>query len=397
MWLWLPGVLAGIALAALPSASPSGAVAVRGPVVDGPPCSAGTIRVPSPGTRSIASAIQQAEPDTTIAVRAGQYRENRGQWFALQWSKPGLCLRGVGGRVVLRAAAGQNYGLLLTGDHTRLQGITLRGFSAGVSLGRDDGTSHSDIRLRDVSVVGSRRNWSEGIVAYADHRDSGVPVVSGLRLNRVSVRQTSLGISCNAGPCRDWRLRNVSVSGRGGAGESGADAFAVESGAGVRINRSTFAGVGGDGIDLKADDVLISDSRVQQVARNGIKLWRGGTVTDTTVSGTGADAALVGDGAGVYRYERITVSGHDPGGNGYVGTWGYDTQDRLSLVIQDSRFFGNATGGFFAPGTAHVQLSGTTFQRGGKLLDLGGQEIPATQTGLADLVRLGIGSGNRLQ
>lgn len=74
---------------------------------------------------------------------------------------------------------------------------------------------------------------------------------------------------------------------------------------------------------------------VQDVARNGIKLWRGGDVQDCVVNGTGADASVVGGGGGGarYRYLRSTVMRHNVGGRSYVGTWGYDSERDITLEV----------------------------------------------------------------
>src|SRR3989337_1715534 len=106
-------------------------------------------------------------------------------------------------------------------------------------------------------------------------------------MHRVTVENASLGISCNAGPCRSWWLEDVTVVGRGGDG------------------------AGADGIDLKVKRLLISSSRVHNVSRNGIKLWHGGDIVNTVIHHTGADAAIVFEQGGRYRILNSVMAFHN--------------------------------------------------------------------------------------
>ncbi len=361
------------------------------------------IQVPSTAARTITAALARATPGTVVRVAAGRYRENPSSWFALEMSTANVCLVSVGGPAVVTAAPGQNYGLLLTASDTVVRGLTLNGFRAGISLGASAGATQRRVSIEDVVVRGRTQGWSEGIVAYPDHRElrGRPPVVDGLLLRRVQVLDTVLGISCNAGPCVHWWLDGVRVVGRGGSEDSGADAFAVEEGRQIVLVGSTFARVSADGIDTKAADVVVLRCLVRDVGRNAIKLWRGGDVIDSAIDGSGADAALVGDAAGRYRYFRLSLTRHAPGGNGYVGTWGYDAQDPIRLEIIGSRFGGNSSGGLYVPavpGTS-VALSNNLFaDRGTKLLDWGGRRLfMTTPEGVAGLQAAGFGWGNRLR
>lgn len=359
------------------------------------------VRVPSAGAPTIARGIAAASPRTTVLVRSGTYVENAGDYFALAMNRSNVCLRAVGGRVTLRAATGQNYGLFLTGNDVVLQGFNLRGFAYNVSLGRATGASQRRVTIQDVSIASRATGWTEGIVAYTDNRSTPtVPSVDGLLVRNVSIAQTDLGISCNAGPCRHWWLENVNIRGRAASEDSGADAFAIENGRQIAIVNSTFAAVAADGIDVKGSDVVVFGARVFGVGRNGIKLWRGGDVINSIIDGSGADAALVGEEAGRYRYLHVDVVGHSPTGNGYVGTWGYDSQSAVKLQIINSIFAENSSGGLYVPTVAgaSVQLRNNLFaDEGDKLLDLG--ESATYRIGVSDLAtltRLGVASGNRL-
>ncbi len=142
--------------------------------------------------------------------------------------------------------------------------------------------------------------------------------------------------------------------------------------------------------------MVVFGCRVLDVARNGVKLWHGGDVIDTVVDGTGADAALVGDGPGRYRYLHVLVRRHDPGGTGYVGTWGYDRRRPVRLEIVNSIFAGNASGGFFAVSGSRISIRHSVFgDAHAKLLELSdGRTFAASQ--LRPLERAGLGRGNVL-
>ena len=365
------------------------------------------IQVPSKAARTIAAGLARATPGTVVRVAAGQYRESPSNWYALEMNTANVCLVAVGGPAIVTAAPGQNYGLLLTASDTAVKGVTFNGFRAGISLGAGAGVgvgaTQRRVSIEDVIVRGATQGWSEGIVAYPDHRElPGRPaVVDGLLLRRVQVLGTVLGISCNAGPCGHWWLDQVRIVGRGGSEDSGADAFAVEEGRQIVLVGSTFAHVSADGIDTKATDVVVLRCLVRDVGRNAIKLWRGGDVIDSVIDGSGADAALVGDAARRYRYLRLSLTRHAPGGNGYVGTWGYDSQAAVRLEIIGSRFAGNASGGLYlppVPGTTVALRNNVFADRGTKLLDWGGRrQFMTTPEGLAALQAAGFGFGNRLQ
>lgn len=350
-------------------------------------------RVPSAKYPSIESALTGLRPRTKVVVSAGEYRENTDEWFALRLATDRVCLV-ARGRVTVRSK-GQKYGLLLSGSRVHVSGLRLTGFEVGVSLGRDDSRTQRRVTLTGMRIAARTTGWSEGVVAYPDHRDSGRPVLDGLLLSDVRLRHVVMGVSCNAGPCWHLRLNRVSVRARAGAGESGADAIAVESGRQVVVTGGEVSGAGGDGIDIKGSDVLVRGTTVR-AARNGVKLWQGGDVQGVRLLGTGADAALVGDGAGRYRYRDTVVRRHDPGGNGYVGTWGYDSQAGIRLQIEDSEFADNASGGLYVPSSASIWLVGNRFADvGTKLLDVGGEVLPNTAAGLRRLEQSGWGRNNR--
>jgi len=299
------------------------------------------------------AALAALKPGTTLRVAAGTYRLHAGESEALPIAASGVCLRGDG--VIIEAAPAQGYGLLIRGDRVAVEGFTFRGFQTSVSIGAD--RPLAAVTLERLRVEGPAGDWRDGIVVQG--------ALDGWLLRDVHVEGSDLGISCNQGPCRHVWVERATVAGRRtGSGNSGGDAFAIEEGAQIAVIDSTFRGAEADGIDTKADDVVVSGCKVLGVGRNALKLWRGGDVINTVLDGSGADASLIGDRAGRYRYRSLTVRNHAPDGTGYVGTWGYDhpKDPGMSIEILDSLFERNSAGGLFFPAGARVSIRKTVYR-----------------------------------
>jgi len=336
---------------------------------------------------SVAAALANAEPGDLIEVAPGTYTENQGQWFALDWSVDDVCLMSAGDAVI-QAAADQRYGLLLSASHTAIAGLSFRGFETGVSLQPSSGTL-SAVTLERMTVDEMTGDFRDGIGIFGSGT-TAAPVLDGLLLSQVTVKDADLGVSCGEGPCDHLWLDRVTIEGRVAVAGSGADAFAVESGRQIVVLDSLIEGAAADGIDIKGSDVVVMRTVVRDVDRNGLKLWQGGDVLDVVIDGSGADAALIGDGPGRYRYAHVLVTGHDPSGSGYVGTWGYDTGGSgQSVEFINSAFTGNASGGLFVAGALSVH--NTWFDQH-KLFDVDG----ATWTDLTTFEAAGYGSDNHV-
>lgn len=341
---------------------------------------------------SIADALRGAGPGTVVLVEPGTYTEpNDDDARALVLAEPDVCLRADGdGAVVVRAAAGQTTGVEIGADRVVVEGVTLQGFRTGVALDREGGTLR-DVTLQRLRIEQLEGDFREGVIAFGDNREvpGTPPAVDGLLVVDVVVDGADLGVSCNAGPCAHWWLEGVRVEGRAGSQDTAADAVAIEDGRQVAVIGCTVSGAGGDGIDTKADDVVVLDSAVRDVDRNGVKLWRGGDVINTVVDGTGADAALVGDQPGRYRYVHVLVTHHlRPGEEGYVGTWGYDSGEPVLLEIVNSIVADNGGSGFWVPPGSTVVLRRTLVDdASAKLLDVGDERsvTVAERASLADL------------
>jgi hypothetical protein len=343
---------------------------------------------------SIAAAIEHAQPGTTIRVDAGTFVERSDEWVSLEVGTSDLCIRSRGGQVVLEAAAGQSLGISLTGDRLVLEGFVLRGFEVGIGIDGGGGGTQLGITIENTTIEQPVGEFREGIVVFTEPSDPGTPVLDGLLLLGVAVDGADLGVSCNIGPCEHIWLEQARIVGRSAPAGSGADAFAVEEGRQIVVIDSVLEGASADGIDTKADDVVVLGCRLFALGRNGIKLWRGGDVINTIVDGSGADAALVGEEPGTYRYVHTLVAHHgEPGETPYVATWSYDVRSADVIVeIVNSIFYENSPGGFFIPEGATLSIRNTIFSGApdDKLLDVGDT---AAYT-FADLGAFEGGSGN---
>lgn len=366
------------------------------------------VHVEPPAT--ISAALASVGPGTTIRVAPGTWVESPDGATALTWLTEDVCLLGAldadgGPAVVLQAAEGQKYGLDLRADRAVLSGFVLRGFAGAVGMWGPEGHTQSGVTIENVRIEldGETR---DGIVSFGDNRASPgrPPTLDGLLVLDVTIAGADLGVSCNAGPCAHWWIEATDVSGRrAGAtagdeaalsGSSGSDGIAIEEGRQIVILDSVVRAADADAIDLKAHDAVIMAVRALDAGRNGIKLWHGGDVLDSVVDGSGADAALVGDGAGRYRYAHLLVTHHGEAGLGsYVGWWAYDTGAPVSVEIIDSIFADNAGGGLYLPAGAALALRHDLFgDRDALLLEMGGRSWSTGE--LADLEASGLGQGN---
>lgn len=291
------------------------------------------------------AAVAAAEPGDVIQVAGGSYQLPSGEEFGLTISDPNVVLTAAPGAVVkLTPAPGQTRGIWLSGDNAVLDGFELSGFtSQGIQFGRLT-SPQKNVQILRTKVTG-------GSDCIRSVFNSGTtPVVSGLLLYKVSISSpTIVGFNCGEGPCNNIRLEQVTVKGIGASsGNSGADAIALEHGANVAIVDVDVSGVSGDGIDTKVDNVLVMNAKAHDVARNGIKLWRGGDIVNSLVWNTGADAAVSFAAPGKYRVFSTVVANHSPGANSYSLVAAYGQTGVGSLEIANSIFYKNA-GPIYAP------------------------------------------------
>lgn len=339
---------------------------------------------------SIADAARSAASGTTILVEPGTYVEpNEGDARALVIEKPNVCIRAAGAPVVVRATADQTTGIAIAADDVVVDGIDLDSFHTGVGFESKTGQTIRRVTIERVRVTRPTGDFHEGIISFGDNREApgSPPALDGLLILDVEIEGADLGISCNAGPCAHWWIERARVGARRTSEGSGADAFAIEDGRQIAVVDSTFTGAAADGIDTKADDVVVFGAQVRDVGRNAVKLWRGGDVIDTLVDGSDADAALVGHAGGRYRYLHLLVTRHgDREGGSYIGHWGFDERQAVDLEITNSIFFANSPGGFSVTDGSEVTIRRTIIDDGNaKLFDIGDVTVSvADRAGLRD-------------
>ncbi|MDY0061868.1 MAG: right-handed parallel beta-helix repeat-containing protein [Myxococcota bacterium] len=376
------------------SPTPAGGVLHVQPGGSGP----GTLAQPC---GAIAEALRLARTGDTVLVQPGTYLEGLpGESVALQLGEPGVTLLGsTAGRVLVQPARpGVRHGLVVEADGVRVIGIDIAGF-AGASVIFGSTRGQRDVVLRSMRLEApSDGQWHDGIVATADNRATGVPVLAGLRVQDVQIGGgVSLGLSCNAGPCRSWRLHDVVLQGGSGVG-SGADGIAIENGENLLLTAVQVRGFPADGIDLKAKGVVIYDTIVGHVGRNGIKLWYEGDIVNTLIHHTGADAGLVLAGPGRLRLLHSVLAYHNWNGpSSYHMTFGYPDLP-VAVEIRNSLIYRCSGGGYVSGGsTLQVHDSLWSDIANGVALDFAGADGVRQQVRLGDPAgrweELGLGRG----
>lgn len=347
---------------------------------------------------SLYTALSRAEAHSIIIMRAGNYTDcgEEHACFGLNITKSGIRITSRGEQVTITPSGKSNYGLVIEANDVVVDGINMEGFpNNGINLGNNT----RGIVIKNLAISGGS---SDGIAAYgAQH---------GLLLKNVRIVDSDVqGLTCGKGPCTNWHLDTVTVrNGSGGTG-SGADAIAIESGDNVLIENTDVSGAAADGIDLKATRVVVRNTIVHDVGRNGVKFWKGGDLINSVVSRTGADASVSFAGAGgtraenTYRVVNTTITRHNerhPELNAYSLVVAYDRPHNPVLVeIRDSVFSRNTNGIYFSPATT-VKLYNNLFQPGynnNRVMDvtIGGERKAISGSDDVAIINDGVaGSGN---
>lgn len=264
-------------------------------------------------------------------------------------------------------------------DNLVIDGFVIRDFTRGYGIlfGRLD-SPQQNLVLRHLWVEGT----DDGIrSAIPESGANPQPVVEGLLLYDIAIRDTNIGFNCGEGPCNNVRIEALSVVMPGSGSGSGADAVAIENGDNIIVFNAEITGAAADGLDFKTTRVAVANVHVHDVARNGIKFWHDGDVINALVYNTGADAAIVFDGGGNYRILNSVIARHAYGGNAYAGTVAYDhPDDPGNLSIINSVFYQNA-GPLWVSGAFDLDTQATLFYGSGN-----GQELVWA---LPDEVRIG--------
>lgn len=325
---------------------------------------------------SIQQAATAAGSKAWIWVKEGVYREGApGNYIGVEVPGSDLVISAEdGAKVEIRPASeAHTYGVVLHGDRVALRGLRLEGFTRNGVLLASGKTTQRGVVLDRVSMRMALGDFSNGVIMAEIPDRVGVPAIEGLLLHEVEVLDASLGITCGRGPCNDLRFHRVKVANKTRDAGSGADAIAVEDGRNVAMTEVEATGAGADGIDLKAEGILLAGVWSHHNARNGIKLWHGGDVVNARVDHVGADAAVALKAPGKYRLLHVLVAYHNhKGPSSYVMTVGHGQEEAVELEIRNSVFWRNAGGIYLSPQT-RAKLEHNVFAESdnGKFLEQG--------------------------
>lgn len=247
-------------------------------------------------------------------------------------------------------------------DDLVIDGFVIRGFSRGYGVG----FGRLESPQRNLVL---RHLWIEGVEdamrsVIPDSSPNPQPVVDGLLVYDVAIRDALIGFNCGEGPCNSVRLEALSIDlGADPVVDTGSwgDAVAVENGDNMLVFNADVTRAGADGLDFKVSRVVVANVIVHDVARNGIKLWQDGDVINALVYNTGADAAIVFDAGGDYRLLNCTIARHAYGDHAYGGTVAYDHPDDPGhLEILNSIFYQNS-GALWVSGAFELNIRKTVF------------------------------------
>lgn len=322
---------------------------------------------------SLADAVEKAAKGDVLVVPAGKH--------AIPTIEITKSIRIVGeGAVTLVPASGDVHeAMIIHGDDVVVENLAFEGFTGMVILfGREESTQKNLI-FSKITVRGGSDAFRSIVVDGPAKR----PLLSGLLLRDVRIENPTLvGFNVGEGPVTDIRIENLTVvMTPDDSGNSGADAIAVESGDNIFVRGCDVTGATADGIDLKATRVSVYDSVVHDVARNGIKLWKGGDVVNCLVYKTGADAAVVFGGEGTYRVLHTTVALHAK--DAYAMTAGYDEPTaKGKLIIENSIFYKNG-GAVWVSRAMEIRVTNSIFHGSGSGYEFahGDDELDVTKIG----------------
>jgi hypothetical protein len=350
--------------------------------------------------RTIAKAVELAQPGDKVVVHEGRYQEAIYPHLAIELHKDNFVLTAASGETVtVVAREGEKYGIDIAANGVVVNGINLEGFETAISIDAGEGKTCKNLIITNLHVAMKSGMFTDGICAFGDNRNvpGKPPTLDGFLLRNVTVENVCLGVSCNSGPCRNWWLDNVTVRGAHGGGDTAADCIAIEEGDHILITGADVSGAEGDGIDTKATRVVVMNSRVTNVARNGIKFWHECDVINTIVDGCDADAAVIFDGPGTYRLLHCLIAHHNwtDKASAYVLTAGYDATGNFDITIANTIFFEHSDGGLYFPPSAKVRVLSCLFSRMGEKAFDRGPDHSTNFSGKADVfAQAGIGAGN---
>lgn len=260
-----------------------------------------------PGTReapwrTIQHACDVAEPGDVVQVLPGTYAEDVVMTRSGEADRP-IVFRGGGARI-----EPGGWQMASGASHLVLEGFRLAADDDRWVVSLEGGNSH--ITLHDLEVSGGDCGIHMTVGEHGQPELGPVEhvLVEGCRLTGANWT----GLDVTPGPANHLTIRNclVSENGRPQAG-FGADGIAVEMGDHLVVEECVVEGNSSDGIDLcsrqgaPCESVVVRRCRVAGNHGDGVKLWWGGRLENTLITGHGlAPVVLIGDA----RYEIVNCT-----------------------------------------------------------------------------------------
>lgn len=258
--------------------------------------------------RTIQHAADVLQPGDTALVRAGTYAE---EVELVHSGAPGqpITFAAYPGETVLLDGGGTLYSAFQTVDRTPdphvsdivITGFTIRNYRG---FGIVAWSVNNRLTLLDLVIENSG--------------DAGIRLSNsdGSRIERVALRHNQGGFDCTpilpglaSDPgCTHLYLADVQAIDNGTQGDTGTDAFAVERGAHILVERCLASGGVGDGFDFKSDHTTLRRVEAHDT-RNNIKLWGvDSTLVNALAYDAYADANLVLTAGGSYTITNVTIA-----------------------------------------------------------------------------------------
>ncbi|MEA3337354.1 MAG: right-handed parallel beta-helix repeat-containing protein [Chloroflexota bacterium] len=266
---------------------------------------AGTFEKP---WRTLQHASDSVIPGDTVQVRGGRYSENV---IIYRSGAIGLAITFTNrpGETVILDGRNQLYAAFELADGqtgSQVSDIVISGFTIQnyTGFGIVAWDVNDRLTLRDLVIL--------------DNGDTGIRLSNsdGSVVRNVLLQNNEGGFDCTpvspggerAAGCTNLVIADVQAIDNGTAGGTATDAFAVERGADILVERSLAAGGVGDGFDFKSDRTVLRQV-VAHDTRNNIKLWgEGSTVENALAYDATADANVVLTAGGSYTLTNVTVA-----------------------------------------------------------------------------------------